>query len=155
MKPAVRRVANWVNLSTPLGLLLAGAAGARLRETPDGHHLATGYRWRFPVAGAFTVGDVVLTRARRIGPEPTSPLPAPTWEHELRHSERYAWCAGLPFLPAYAGACAWSYVTRGDLWSGNLFEARAGLTAGGYVRAPLRPWIRRLRDELSRPRRPG
>ena len=50
---------------------------------------------------------------------------------------------GLPFLPAYAVASAWSWARTGDPWSRNAFERRAGLAAGGYREARPRPLLRR------------
>lgn len=144
MDPRVRRTANWVNLSTPAGLTLGRLSGARTRRTADGLFLATGYRWRLPIAGAFTVGDVVLTRARDGGTGPTGPLSADTWQHETRHSEQYASLAGFPFVVAYGAAAGWSYMLTGDWWSENVFEHQAGLEQGGYRRSPPRAWVRRL-----------
>ena len=61
----IRHLANWLNLSTPVGLLVAGAGGARVRRRPDGIFVAEGYRFAFPVAGAFTIdgfGGPFITR---------------------------------------------------------------------------------------------
>ena len=43
----VRHVLNWLNLSTPLGLALAGIGGARLRRGPRRAIQADYYRWTF------------------------------------------------------------------------------------------------------------
>ncbi len=147
---SARRWLNWVNLTTPLGLLVTGLSGARPRGTPDGYYLATGYRWPVPVAGAFTVGDVVITRQRRLGPDPISPLTRDVWEHEKRHATQYAWCGGLPFLAAYAAAAGYSWAVSGDPASYNVFETRADLAAGGYVRAVRRPAVRTVSSRLRR-----
>lgn len=124
----VRGVVNAINGSTLLGLAVAVLGRARLGRGPRGLLLATGYRLPFPVAGAFAVGDVVLTRHDS------------TWwatrprvlAHEEQHSWQYALCAGLPFLPLYVAAAAWSYVRAGDPATHNPFETRAGLSDGGY-----------------------
>jgi hypothetical protein len=148
--PATVRAANWINLSTPLGLLLTAASGARPRTTPDGLYVATGYRWPFPDAGAFVVGSVILTSAARSGPEPSSPLGAEVWQHERRHVTQYAWCLGLPFIPAYCAAAGASWLIGGDPWTYNVFERRAGLAAGGYPRGDLRPAVAAVSNRLRR-----
>jgi hypothetical protein len=124
----LRQLANVLNATTPLGLLLAGCARTRVRRGPRGLLIATGYRWRLPFASAFTVGNVVLFRA---GPEQalTNPL---LLGHEERHSTQYAWCLGLPFLPLYFLAAGWSLLRTGNPGSRNFFERQAGLQAGGY-----------------------
>lgn len=126
---------NMVNLTTPVGLAVATVAGCRLRER-QGCWEATGYRWRFPIAGAFTVGSVVISR---------EPLSLAVWQHEMSHVRQYAWLGPL-FWPAYGMAAAWSYLGRGDWWSANIFEQKADLRAGGYVRRPVRRALRRRRD---------
>lgn len=124
-----RWYANFVSLSTPLGLLVALLGRARLRAGPDGLVLAEGYRWGFPVAGAFTIGNVVIT---------ARDFPRLLQHHPdlLRHEGRHAWqwlaCLGLPFLPLYFLAMAWSWARTGDRATGNLFERAAGLASGGY-----------------------
>ncbi|MFI7452512.1 hypothetical protein ACIBQX_33810 [Nonomuraea sp. NPDC049714] len=126
----VRRVVNYVNLATPLGLLLCVVGGATRRPGPDGLVLACGYRFRFPIAGAFTVGNVVLTRRDSLGER--------LLLHEGRHATQWAWCAGLPMLPLYLLAMLVSVVVCGDQASYNPFERLANLDDGGYPRAPLR-----------------
>ncbi|MFP3463429.1 DUF4157 domain-containing protein [Arthrobacter globiformis] len=133
----LRQLANVLNASTPLGLVLAGLAGTRTFRGPRGLIVATGYRWRLPVAGAFTVGNVVIFRT-----DADAALTGRTLlEHEERHSTQYAWCLGLPFLLFYFASAAWSAVRYGDPASGNPFERHAGLEAGGYV-------DRRLQDRM-------
>ncbi len=124
----VRALANLLNLSTALGVAVALAGGARLRRGPRGLLLAEGYRYRFPVAGAFTVGDVVLTRQRfdRFADLPT------LLDHERRHAMQYA-VLGPWFLPAYVAAVAWSWCRVGDPATRNVFERHAGLVSGGYA----------------------
>lgn len=124
----LRQIANVLNGSTPLGLLLAAAARTPVRSGPRGLLLATGYRWRLPFAGAFTVGNVVLFRA---GPERALADPV-LLRHEERHSTQYAWCLGVPFLPLYLLAAGWSVWRTGNPGSANVFERHAGLQAGGY-----------------------
>lgn len=125
----LRQVANVLNGSTPLGLLLAGLAGTRTVGGPRGLVIATGYGWRLPFAGAFTVGNVIIYRA---GPDAALANPA-LLRHEERHSTQYAWCLGVPFVVFYFLAAVWSVLRTGDPASENLFERQAGLAAGGYV----------------------
>jgi hypothetical protein len=142
-----RRAANLVNLSTPFGLLVARAGGARRRPGPYGLVLAEGYRFAFPVAGAFTVGDVVVT-AR------TFDALLRTWPdllaHEERHSRQYALALGLPYLGLYTLAMGWSVLRTGDRASANVFERGAGLVAGGYAERPVRPLGAPLRSAVGR-----
>ena len=56
--------------------------------------------------------------------------------HEERHAWQYVACLGLPFLPLYAAAMAWSQLRTGDRASRNVFERHAGLDAGGYLPRP-------------------
>lgn len=125
----LRQLANVLNGSTALGLLLAGLARTRTVGGPRGLVIATGYGWRLPFAGAFTVGNVIIYRA---GPDAAFANPV-LLQHEERHSTQYAWCLGVPFLVFYFLAAVWSVLRTGDPASGNLFERRAGLEAGGYV----------------------
>jgi hypothetical protein len=138
---------NWINLSTPCGLALAALSGCRVFRGPHGILLAEGYRRPLPKARAFTVGSVVLLRGR-------VPRGAPAGfdrllEHEARHSRQYAACLGLPFLPAYLLAAAYSLVRTGDPASRNLFERGAGLADGGYREQPLRPVADVVRATLA------
>ncbi|CAA9301628.1 MAG: hypothetical protein AVDCRST_MAG61-1048 [uncultured Friedmanniella sp.] len=139
----VKQVGNLVNLSTPFGLLAARLGRARVRPGPRGLLLAEGYRLPFPVAGAFTVGNVVLTSGSWAGQRPG------LLEHEERHSWQWFWWAGLPFLPAYGVCLAWSVLRTGDLAAANFFERRAGLVQGGYRELPVRPVRQALRAALS------
>jgi len=137
-----RAVLNWVNLSTPLGLLVARAGGATLQPGPGpgGVRIATGYRLPLPAAGAFTVGDVVTTRH---GPDYLlGPHRAALLRHEVSHASQYA-LLGPFFLPAYGAAAAWSWLVSGEPGGRNPFERWAGLAAGGYRRHPMRPALRR------------
>jgi hypothetical protein len=135
----VRRRARWlvnlVNLSTPLGVVVALAGRGRLRRGPDGLLLAENYRAAFPAprAPAVTIGNVVLLRMsaeRAIAAHGLLP-------HEARHATQYAfWLGPLGFLPAYLIASAWSWWHTGSFALRNPFEVRAGLVDGGYVRRP-------------------
>ncbi len=118
---------NLVNLTTPCGWAFARAAGCDVRRRGTGWE-ATGYRWRFPRAGAFTLGCVVISRTT---------LPERVWNHERVHMRQYA-LLGPVFWPAYVLAAAYSVWRTGDWWSRNVFERRAGLVAGGYRENPVR-----------------
>jgi hypothetical protein len=144
-RPRLRQVVNVVTLATPLGLLLAHAGGgARCQSAPDGSRgrrpaqdvpdtpeglvVVTGYTWPLPPAPAFTVGNVIVLRR---GHEHLAGNPR-LMAHEARHATQWAVCGGLPFLPLYGLAAAWSRVRAGDAFSRNVFERRAGLADGGY-----------------------
>jgi len=124
----LRQIANMLNGSTLLGLLLAACARTSVGSGPRGLLIASRYRWPLPFAAAFTVGNVVLFRA---GPEFARENPA-LLGHEERHSTQYACCLGLPFLPLYLIAAGWSLWRTGNPGSANVFERHAGLQAGGY-----------------------
>ncbi|WP_326825607.1 hypothetical protein [Streptosporangium sp. NBC_01756] len=131
----VRRTLNYVNLSTPLGLLVARLGRARVTAGPDGLILAHGYRIAFPVAGAFTIGNVVLTR------HPEGYLTGGLLRHEGRHASQYMACVGLPMLPLYVVAVVVSMLICGHQASWNVFERLADLEDGNY---PYKsPWWRR------------
>jgi hypothetical protein len=142
-----RRLANLLNLSTPLGLLVARAGGARCRPGPYGLLLAEGYRFSFPVAGAFTVGDVVITARTFEAFRASCP---DLLAHEERHSRQYALALGLPYLALYTVAMGWSVLRTGDRASRNVFERHAGLLAGGYLERPVRPLAVSLRTAVDR-----
>jgi hypothetical protein len=136
MTPFEKLRAGWnlINGSTLLGLALAAATHCTLAHGPHGLIIAGDYRLRLPKASAFTIGNVVFFR------RPASVLAENPvlLAHESRHSTQYALCLGLPFLPLYAGAAAWSLWRTGDSASRNFFELRAGLVAGGYTERPVR-----------------
>ena len=140
----LRAAANVANLSTLLGLLTGLAGGCRFRRAAGGLILAEGYRPRFPVAGAFTMGNVVIICGDDLaGLERRLPC---ALEHEDAHAWQYAYCLGLPFLPAYVAAMGWSWLRTGNWGSANPFEVQAGLRAGGYPEVRTIP----LRERLSR-----
>ena len=129
---------NVVNLSTPLGLLLAVCGRARLERGPHGVIVAHDYRSRVPAprASAVTVGDVVLLRlsAEQLERRPGLLL------HESRHATQWAFFLGpAGFLPAYLAASVWSWWHCRDFALRNPFEMRADLVDGGYVPAPPPP----------------
>lgn len=132
----VRWVLNYVNLSTPLGLLVALIGRARLTRGPAGLLLGYGYRIPFPVARAFTLGNVVLTRYGE------GFLQGELLRHEARHATQYACCLGVLMLPLYVVALLVSVAICGHYGSWNLFEWLADLEEGGYRRrSPW--WVRR------------
>ncbi len=137
----MRLVANAVNTSTLLGLIIGVVGGSTFTAGPDG--LILGYRYRLPVppAPAFTVGNVVI---HRDGPVVHDRRPT-LLTHESRHATQYALCVGPLMLPLYLLAAAWSWIRTGDTWSRNIFETRAGLLDGGYREHPLRSVFRRGR----------
>lgn len=146
----VRRAANWLNLSTPLGLAVARAGGARVRRGPRGLWLAEGYALPFPIAGAFTVGNVVVTASTLDRLENAHPG---TLTHEDEHAWQWMACLGLPFLAFYTAAMGVSWALGGDRAAHNIFERAAGLDAGGYLRTPLRWQGRRPQSRGSRAER--
>jgi hypothetical protein len=133
-------VANWLNLSTPAGLLVGRLADGRPRRSRDGLWIAHGYRPVLPAARAFTLGSVVLLRDPLPGPgiDPVGAVPRCLLAHEERHATQYAWCGGLLMPVGYAVAAGWSWLATGDPASRNPFECRAGLLDGGYRERPLR-----------------
>lgn len=133
----LRWIGNFVNLSTPAGLLAARLGGCRLHAGPRGLVIAEGYVPRFPFAYAFTLGNVILIRGR------AATTTTDMFEHEDAHAWQYL-ALGPLFLPAYALATTWSWLRSGDRAAYNIFERRAGLALGGYrTGVPLRPiWSR-------------
>lgn len=133
--------ANKRNGSTAFGLLVARIGRCRITRGPRGMWLADRYRFGFPAAGAFTVGSVAITRQ-----EWPEILEHREWllRHEEWHSFQYQRCGGLPFIPAYLLACAWSKMLTGDVWSRNVFERGAGLAIGGYTERAMRLPFRAL-----------
>lgn len=131
MMPAhrLRQLANVVNLSTPLGLMVAVASRTTVSRGPRGLLIAAGYGWKLPHAGAFTLGNVILYRAPH-GVAGSNPV---LLGHEERHSTQYAYCLGLPFLAFYGIAAGWSMLRSGNPALNNFFERQAGLAAGGYI----------------------
>lgn len=146
----LKQVVNVVNLTTVGGLLVAVVGRARLSRGPRGLFFATGYRIRFPVAGAFTIGNVVLTK-HDLGYFERQP---DLVRHEERHSWQYVCLIGLPMLPLYGLAAGWSWLRTGDFASRNPFERLAGLVDGGYDERPPRSPLKALRERARPVRRP-
>jgi hypothetical protein len=135
LRHTARAVWNLVNLSTPLGLLVAVAGGARPARGPRGLLIADGYRrLPLPPAPAFTVGNVICLRFPREALLADPRLLA----HEERHADQWACFLGLPMLPLYLAAAGWSLLRTGDPASRNAFERWAGLADGGYRDRPVR-----------------
>jgi hypothetical protein len=137
----VRTVATWVNGTTPAGLVLSVVGRTSRVRGPSGVIVAGGYRLPVPKQRAFTVGSVILTR--RPAEWLLHPDRADLLGHEMRHIGQYA-ALGPLFWPAYWATCGYSYLLSGSYGGRNTFERRAGLRAGGYREAPLRPWAARL-----------
>jgi hypothetical protein len=127
----LRLAVNILNGSTLFGIVVASAGRARLARGPEGLLLGSGYRLRVPVAPAFCVGNVILTRHGHLAP-------GRLLTHEARHATQYAWCAGLVMIPLYFIAAGASWVLTGDFAARNVFERRAGLADGGYADRALR-----------------
>lgn len=124
----VRTVVNWLNLSTALGLLIARVGGATIVRRGRGTYLATGYCWSFPVASAFTVGSVIVSKhgpAYFVGRDRLL-------QHEDRHCTQYAFVLGVVMLPVYFVCAGVSWLIAGDHSSYNPFERLANLSDGGY-----------------------
>lgn len=143
----LRHAANWVNLSTLLGLAVATGGGAQLRRGPHLLYLAEHYRWKFPNGGAFTVGDVVITRHDIDDLVARYPH---MLEHEEAHSRQWVACFGLPFVPLYVASMGWSWARTGDRASRSFFERHADLAKGGYRDVPVRPIGPALRAGAAR-----
>lgn len=146
-----RAAVNWVNLMTPLGLLVARVGGATRHRGPNGLVIYAGYRRGFPIAGAFTLGNVITTKH---GPEYLlAAEKAELLGHESVHSIQSA-VLGPLFLPLYLVASGYSWAVSAEIGGHNLFEVWAGLERGNYTRGPLRPGLdralRRLRQRLRR-----
>jgi hypothetical protein len=135
-----RRVVNLVNGSSIAGLAIARLGSATVSSGPEGLWLAEGYRLPFPVAGAFTVGKVLIT--------PTSFDQLRTWSpHVLEHEARHAWqyvCCGCSSSRLYLVAMGgrWSDRPRGPQRVRAVGQAAAD---GGYVDVPVRPFTAEVR----------
>jgi hypothetical protein len=135
-----KQIVNLVNLTTFAGFLVAIMGRSRVSRGPRGLFYATGYRIGFPKAGAFTIGNVVLTKHGRDYFDRSPDLV----RHEERHSWQYVVLVGFPMLPLYTLAAGWSWLRTGDFASRNPFERLAGLADGGYPDRPVR-WFAALR----------
>lgn len=126
----LRNVGNVANLSTPLGLTVGILGGARFRVI-DGLVVADRTRLPFIRASAITMGSVVLI-PRRCLADVNARIPG-LLAHEDQHAYQWAYCLGLPFIPAYVAAAGWSWLRTGDRAGANHFEVQAGLELGGYT----------------------
>ena len=149
----VKLVGNVLNLSTAAGLLVGVMGRAKISRGPRGLFYATEYRLGFPAAGAFTIGNLVLTKRDRAFLERRPILV----KHEERHSWQYFCLIGLPMLPLYALAAGWSWLRTGCPASRNPFERLANLKDGDYIERPVQPLGRTLTHAFSglRSRRKG
>lgn len=135
----LRAAANWINLSTPAGLVLARVGAGAPRRARNGLLVSHGYRLPIPDAPAFTLGNVVLLRSPLPpGSDPIGSIRVPLLAHEERHATQYALCGGIVMPVLYLAAAGWSWLRTGDMASGNVFERRAGLADGGYRERPTR-----------------
>lgn len=132
----VRFLGNYINLSTIVGLGVAKIGRAEIRRGPRGLYLGEGYRLNFPVAGAFTIGNVVTTSS-------TWNAMLARYPHLIKHEEGHTWqylyCLGLPYYIPYVIFMGWSVLRTGDRAARNFFERQAGLAIGGYNDYPVRP----------------
>lgn len=145
----LRNAGNIANLSTPLGLVAAIGLRARLRRV-NGLIVAENAALTKIPAMAITIGSVVLIPQRSLE-EAQQVIPG-MLQHEDHHAHQWAYCMGLPFIPLYFLATAWSWLRSGDRSSANHFEAQAGLTLGGYTereKRPLHSGVKALRDVVS------
>ena len=99
--------------------------------------MCIGYRYGFPVASAFTIGSVIITKHDLDWMEDRPVL----LQHEDRHCTQYAFLVGPVMLPLYFLSVGISYAAR-----------RRPLVVQP-VRAPGRPRRRRLpaTDDAVRP----
>ncbi len=163
----VRSVANWVNLSTPAGLVLARVAAGPPRRARNGVWLAHDYRLPVPPAPAFTLGSVVFLRSSLPGSgrDPVGSVSRRLLDHEERHVTQYAWCGGVVMPVAYtlppagrgcgpatspratrsSGALAWPTAATGSSPSGRSWRRRGSRAVVGtaHRRDPRgAPWVR-------------
>jgi hypothetical protein len=136
-----------LNGTTAVALLIAAVARTGLRRGPDAILIAGGYRLPVPRQECFTMGCVIFTRNQAAAL--LEPARAALLGHESRHVSQYA-VLGPLFWPAYWLACWYSWVVTGRYGPRNFFERHAGLAAGGYLDAPLRPWAARVATALNR-----
>jgi hypothetical protein len=130
----VKVVGNFLNLTTLAGLVVGVIGRAAFSRGPRGLFFANGYKLGFPVAGAFTIGNVILSKHERSYFDDAALV-----RHEERHSWQYFCLIGLPMLPLYVVGVAVSFLLTGDPASRNPFERLANLKEGGYVERPIQP----------------
>ena|SRR5438876_6184163 len=130
----VKLIGNFVNLSTLTGSLVGVLGRAKFSRGPRGLYFANGYKLGFPVAGAFTLGNVIVSKNDRAYFDDAALV-----RHEERHSWQYFCLIGLPMLPLYVVGVVVSFLLTGDPASRNPFERLANLKDGGYVEHPIQP----------------
>jgi len=140
----VKVVGNCLNLSTVVGLLVGVIGRARFSWGPRGLVFANGYKIPFPVAGAFTVGNVVLSKHERAYFDDEALV-----RHEERHSWQYFCLIGLLLWPLYVVGVVVSWLLTGDPASRNPFERLANLKDGGYVERPIQSFGQTLTQTFS------
>ena len=140
----VKVVGNFLNLTTLLGMGVGVIGRARFSRGPRGLFFANGYKLGFPVAGAFTIGNVVLSKH-----EPSYFNDAALVRHEERHSWQYFCLIGLFMLPLYVVGVIISFLLTGDPASRNPFERLANLKDGGYVERPIQSFGQTLTQTFS------
>jgi hypothetical protein len=113
-----------------------------VRKGPRGLYLAENYRFSFPKAGAFTVGNVIITGGQWSDLRARYPQ---LLSHEETHTWQYLYCLGMPYYLFYSACMAWSKLRTGDRATGNFFERQAGLAEGGYPDLPFLSLVDRLR----------
>ena len=128
----VKVVGNFLNLSTVAGALVGVIGRATFSRGPRGLFFANGYKLGFPVAGAFTIGNVVLSKHELTYFDDEALV-----RHEERHSWQYFCLIGFPLFPLYVVGVIVSFLLTGDPSSRNPFERLADLKEGGYVERPI------------------
>ncbi len=126
MRDHTRHRVNWLNASTPIGLLVARALGLEHKHIFSLHYLVRGYDLKFPAADAFVIGDVIFIRDGVV-------ITKPLFDHEKHHAIQYAMCGGVLMWPLYALASSWSWLRARNAWQHNIFEVSADLRAGNYI----------------------
>ena len=142
----IKLIGNFLNLSTVAGFLVGLIGRAQFSRGPRGLFLATGYKLGFPIANAFTIGNMVLTKNDHDYFD-TRPV---LLKHEERHSWQYFCLLGLLMLPLYLLCVVWSWLRTGDPASRNLFERLAGLKDGYYTERPIQPLTQTLQQTFRR-----
>jgi hypothetical protein len=132
-----RQKLNKLNLSTPLGLLIAKIIGGTTIQKENGIYLNYGRKGKYIKADAMAIGDVVLVKQVKGCKlcESGSPhdLSDSLLRHELIHSEQYAKFGGIIFLALYLLYSIKSFLIYKNTWQDNIFEIQAGLEDGGYI----------------------
>jgi hypothetical protein len=134
----VKAAVNIINLSTPLGLLIALIGARHVGRGPRGLVYARGYRLPIPPQPAFTVGNVILMR---LDDDDFAGRPA-LLAHEERHTTQYAWSLGPLMIALYVVASGISWALCGCPACYNPYERLADLADGGYDRH----YVRRIRS---------